>query len=348
MKSAVVGAGRIARQHLACLQQMRQAEVVGVCDLSPARAQSTAERFGIDGWYTDYGHMLAQTRPQVVHVTTPVPTHFRLASEALEHGAHVFVEKPITASFEELESLCRTAQAKNRWLIEDHNYLFNTPVQRILGLVEDGRFGEVVHVEASICLDITGPDSPYSGSQGQHPSLAMPGGAISDFLTHLAYLACVFVGPHREVRTIWAKRDPDSTLPADEMRAVIDAERGTAVLTFSCHGQPDGFCVRVQGTKMRAEAQLFEPRLMVERVRGVGPLTPVVNGLSATWSHWWSTWRTLASRLGGGAGAYEGLWNLVQRTYGALEADALPPISMGQIGTVNRLVAALTRAENRV
>ena len=47
MKAALIGAGQIARQHLACLRELPGVEVAAVCDLSPAMAESAAERFGV-------------------------------------------------------------------------------------------------------------------------------------------------------------------------------------------------------------------------------------------------------------------------------------------------------------
>ena len=45
MKTALIGAGQIARQHLACLKTLPGVELIGVCDLSPARAEAAAEQF---------------------------------------------------------------------------------------------------------------------------------------------------------------------------------------------------------------------------------------------------------------------------------------------------------------
>ena len=118
MKAVLIGAGQIARLHLACLQEIEGVEVRAVCDLSPAAAECAAERFGIPRWYTDSQEMLAVERPDVVHVTTPPSSHFRLATAALQAGAHVFVEKPTTENVEEARAISRTALAAGRALVE--------------------------------------------------------------------------------------------------------------------------------------------------------------------------------------------------------------------------------------
>ena len=63
-----------------------------------------------------------------------------------------------------------------------------------------------------------------------HPCLALAGGAIADFLPHLASLAHLFVGPHRRAHSVWAKRRP-SVLPYDETTSDLErAPDGVDVL----------------------------------------------------------------------------------------------------------------------
>ena len=349
MRAALIGTGQIARQHLACLRELEGVEVAAVCDLSPAMAESAAERFGVPAWYTDHRRMLDEARPDVVHVTTPPPSHFRLAMDALGVGAHVVVEKPATVELVELETLVGLASEKGRVLVEDYNYLFNGAMLAIRALIDSGEFGAVTHVEAMICLDILGPSSPFNDPNAPHPCLSMIGGAIADFLTHLASLSHAFVGPHRAVRATWAKRSgAESPLPSDEFRALVDAERGTALLSFSANTQPDAFWVRVYGEKMQATANLYDTRLTIHRVgRGPKPLVPVWNGLREARDVRRSAFGGLWRKLSGGPGAYEGLWELLARTYGALGAGAESPISSSQIVAVNRLVADMKAEESR-
>ena len=206
IKAALIGTGQIARQHLSCLSELPEVEVVGVCDLSPALAESTAERFGIPAWYTDHRRLLDEVRPDVVHVTTPPTSHFPLAMAALDAGAHVIVEKPATVTRAELETLIDHASERGRVVVEDYNYIFNDAPRGILGLMASGEFGAVNHVDVLICLDILASGSPFADPNAPHPCLSMAGGAIADFLPHLASLAHVFIGPHRSVRTLWSKR----------------------------------------------------------------------------------------------------------------------------------------------
>ena len=345
MKAALIGAGQIARQHLACLKTLPGVELAAICDLSPATAEAAAERYGIPAWFTDYRAMLEKARPDVVHVTTPPTSHFRLAMDSLDAGSHVIVEKPATSTFYELETLTRRADEAGRHLVEDYNYLFNYAPQEILRRIKSGQFGAVTHVEVLICLDILGPGG-FADPNSPHPALKLAGGAIADFLPHLASLAHCFVGPHRTAKTVWTKRKP-SLLPFDEFRSVVAAERGTASLSFSSNSQPDAFWLRVYGERMQATANLFETRLTFDGPRNVPkPLRPFFSSLEEGKDIRRAAAATLLRKFKG-PGAYEGLWEFLARTYRALADEFILPITINDVLEVNRMIEALKPTEHQ-
>ncbi len=342
LKAAVIGAGYIAREHLDALRSMKNARVVGICDLSPTLAEATAEEYGADAWYTDHRRMLAEQSPDVVHVTTPPKSHVPLGLEVLESGAHALIEKPIATEASDLRKLVAAARDNDRILVEDYNYLFNPPVQRILELIRTGEFGEVVHVDLQFCVGILGKGSKHADPNAPTPFAGLPGGAVADFVTHLAYLTHAFVGPHNRVQTSWQSRSGDPVVPFDEFRALIDANRGTACVGFSAHAQPDVFSLKVHGTRMRATASLFEPLLSLERLHaGPRPLMPVWNGFAAARAYSSSAMRGLWGKLKGQPGTYQGLWIFLEALYARIEAGEAPPVSLDDIVAVNELVAAL-------
>jgi len=345
VKAALIGAGQIARQHLSCLKALPGIELAAICDLSPATAEAAAERYGIGAWYTDHRAMLEEARPDVVHVTTPPRSHFGLAMDSFDAGAHVIVEKPATSTFEELEALVRRARKVDRHIIEDYNYVFNHAPQEILRRIMSGQFGAVTHVEVLICLDILGPSS-FADPNSPHPALTLAGGAIADFLPHLASLAYLFVGPHKTAQTVWTKRK-STLLPFDEFRAVVDAERGTAALGFSSSSQPDAFWLRVYGERMQSTANLFETRLTFDGPRDVPkPLRPFFSGLEEGKTIRRAALATLLRKFKG-PGAYEGLWELLARTYRALADGSALPVTASHVLGVNRMIEALKPREQR-
>jgi predicted dehydrogenase len=213
-------------------------------------------------------------------------------------------------------------------------------------LVDSGELGEVADVQVQLFLDIGAPGSRFVDRNAPHPCLGMRGGAIADFLTHIAYLAHVFAGRSRVLRTAWSKRVRESLLPVDEFRALLEGDRAMAGVAFSANAQPNGFWVRVIGTKIHAETNLFEPpRLTLRRVRkGARPVMTFVDGIVESRDIFVGAVRGLWRKLGG-VSIYDGLSFLVRRTYAALEEGGAPPVPIEEIDDVARLVDDFTRSE---
>ncbi|MCI0669144.1 MAG: Gfo/Idh/MocA family oxidoreductase, partial [Myxococcaceae bacterium] len=106
---AVVGAGYIADFHVKAIKALGGAELVAVCDLSRTRVDRFADSHGIQGRYTDLGKLLAECRPDVVHVLTPPNAHFEPCRQALEGAADVLVEKPLCHTVAECAELVSAA-----------------------------------------------------------------------------------------------------------------------------------------------------------------------------------------------------------------------------------------------
>ena len=83
-----------------------------------------------------------------VIIATPVRTHYRLAKEALLHGKHVLVEKPLTASVVEAEELVALAKERERVLMVGHTFEYNPAVNELRKLVRSGDLGKIYCIEA--------------------------------------------------------------------------------------------------------------------------------------------------------------------------------------------------------
>src|ERR1019366_8219804 len=145
-------------------------------------------------------------------------------------------------------------------------------------------------------------------------------------------LVHIFTGSVVDLRTIWTKHTANSPLPADEFRGLIKGERATAIVDFSGNAQPNGYWIRVVGTRMYAETNLLEPpRLILRRFRvGEPALMSLVDGIAEARDVLTGTvagfWRKLA-----GTSSYDGLPELIARIYRSLEKCEAQPIPLGGI-----------------
>lgn len=345
MKALVVGAGAISRQHLGCLKRIATVSEVHVCDLSPVTARAMADRFDLDSWSTDLETALGEIQPDVVHVATPPTSHHDISLRAMQAGAHVIVEKPATLVPAQLRDLVEFAEHRGLMLVEDYNYIFNPGVRAAVSGIDAGDYGDLVHVDVEIALDIYGEGSPYLDPALNGSFTRMKGGPIADFLPHLASLGHAFVGPHSRVQSIWTHTHPSTPFP-DGFRALVQGERATATLAFSARAQPDLFLVRVEGTRQRSHLNIFEGRGSRERQLDTArPLIPLLNGLREGRDIGFGSLRALSGKLSGGPAAYQGLWTLVEAVYAAAASGLPPPVTPRQMLEVTALVEALTEEQ---
>lgn len=350
MKTAVIGTGVICEQHLIGLSRVAGARLVGVCDLSPAMAQYTADRFHADATYADYREMLDAARPDVVHVLTPPPTHLRLVTDCLDAGAHVFVEKPAAPTYSELAQLLDASARTGKLLVEDHNYRFNQAVQQIEQLVEEGELGTIGEVEVRMVLGIRGEGGRFADKHLRHPSHDMPAGVIHEFITHLCYLALMFVPPDQprvaeRVNSLWSNHGGGEHFRYDDLDATAIVGNTHLRVRFSCHTGPDCFTLRVRGSEGWAETDLFLPHVRVVKPRPGGKqLSPLVNQFAGGWTLLSASARSFRDKIMQRS-AYEGLHELVARLYGALESGGPLPVTTQDMQDTSQLVDTLVAGQ---
>lgn len=83
-----------------------------------------------------------------VVIVTPVRTHYALARQALLHGKHVLVEKPLTDNVEQAEELVALAQEQHRVLMVGHTFEYNPAVNELRNLIQSGDLGRIYCIEA--------------------------------------------------------------------------------------------------------------------------------------------------------------------------------------------------------
>ena len=337
-RAAIIGLGGVSAMHVRKLARLPGVEIAGICDLSQTVADAVAERDGVGPVFTDHRRLLAEVRPDAVHVTTPPHTHRAIACDALEAGAHVLVEKPIATSWSDYAAMRDAARRADRMLVENHNYLFGDTVQRALAAVREGRIGDVVTVDVSYGIPLAQRDGPYAERHLPHFAHAMPGGAMQNFATHAAYLTLAFLGDFRDVHVWTGRRAPDG-LSDDEMRALVTAERRCGVLTLTSHAQPSYCWVLVRGDAGTLELDVYNWRLHIEGA-GAGP-AKIGAGLRHGAGYVASTLALTARAATARHDYYQGLERLLALFYEAIGTGGPPPVPPEDMDRTNRLMAAL-------
>jgi len=119
---AVIGSGYLGRFHAQKYANLPEAELVGVVDTNPARAEEVAKETHTSP-LSDYRDLYGQIK--AASVVVPTPLHYSIAKDLLEHDIHVLLEKPMTTTLEEAQELNLIARKKNLVLQVGHLERFN-------------------------------------------------------------------------------------------------------------------------------------------------------------------------------------------------------------------------------
>jgi len=139
MRTAVIGVGYLGRFHAQKYASLADSTLVGVADPCARARDSVAAELGVPA-HADYRELLGAV--DAVSIVTPTPSHYETAKAFLEAGAHVLVEKPMTATVSEAESLVSLARRAARVLQVGHLERFNAAVQAVQPALKVPRFIE--------------------------------------------------------------------------------------------------------------------------------------------------------------------------------------------------------------
>jgi predicted dehydrogenase len=181
VKVAVLGVGALGQHHARIYAELAAAggvEFVGLFDADANRAKAIASRHDVPVFPT---RLAAGEAADALSIVTPTSTHFDLASELLQSGKHVLVEKPMTDSAGEAADLVRLAQEADRVLQVGHVERFNPVFDYLQKVIKQPRFIETHRL------------SPY-------PARSIDIGVVLDLMIHDLDIVLAFVdSPIKEV-----------------------------------------------------------------------------------------------------------------------------------------------------
>ncbi|UCE18907.1 MAG: Gfo/Idh/MocA family oxidoreductase [Gemmatimonadota bacterium] len=131
IKVGVVGLGHLGRHHIRIYSELKEAELIGGYDIDRALAE---ERCGALGTvpFSSYEELLNEI--DALNIVVPTVSHYEVALPALKRGIHVLIEKPISRTVEEADSLIKEAKKQNCVLQVGHIERFNRAMRAVRNL----------------------------------------------------------------------------------------------------------------------------------------------------------------------------------------------------------------------
>ena len=155
IRVGVVGTGYLGRLHARILTEIPEANVIGFVEPNDAVAADVESSLGL----TRFASVAALAKEiECAVVATPTTTHGEVATELLESGCDVMIEKPITATVEEARTLIELAAKNGRLIQVGHVERYNPAIMAVAELVRGTRYFEAerlgVFVPRSLDVDV--------------------------------------------------------------------------------------------------------------------------------------------------------------------------------------------------
>lgn len=267
VRIGLIGAGWMGRAHTTAFHNARM--IFGedmpvfelVSDVSEEQVSKFAEQMGYHRYTTDWMDVISDPNVDLVDVATPNCMHFQMAKAALEHGKHVFCEKPLSLSAEESRILAGLAKEKGVVNYCGFSNVMNPANQYIKELVQSGKLGKIMRVHATYDQDmLLDPSIPLAW---RHKKKLAGSGALGDLCSHLLSVSQMILGDMDRVCAVDSIVIPERPLsPGSEEMGQVENDdvitflvkyKNGAIGDFSSSrvatGRKNYFYYEIQGTE---------------------------------------------------------------------------------------------------
>ena len=147
VRVAVVGYGYWGSKHVRVLSTMPDVAVT-VVDSDLGRLEEAAAHYpSVQSTATDLDDAMDDI--DAVLVATPPGSHYAIAMQALKHGKHVLVEKPLATSVAQAEDMVAVAAENNVQLMVGHTFEHNPAVRQLREIIRSGQLGRVLYIDSA-------------------------------------------------------------------------------------------------------------------------------------------------------------------------------------------------------
>ena len=218
VRIAVVGCGRISRNHFEAIAHIDDLQLVSVADSDASRAQAVGAEQGVPA-FASLDEMLAAVPSDLVAICTPSGLHPQHGIVAARAGRHVLTEKPMAISLAAADDLVQACDAAGVHLFVVKQNRLNPAIQLLRRAVDKGRFGRIY--SANTTVRWTRPQEYYD-AEPWRGTWEFDGGAFMNQASHYVDLMQWLVGP---VESVMAKT-------ATQARRIEAEDSGVALLKF--------------------------------------------------------------------------------------------------------------------
>jgi D-apiose dehydrogenase len=141
LQGALIGCGFFAVNQMHCWGEVEGARIVAICDRDPDRLRLIGDQFGIARRYSDAAELFADGGFDFVDIATTVQSHRALVEMAAAHTVPAICQKPFAPTLADAKAMVAAADAAGIALMIHENFRWQTPIQAVRKVLEEGAIG---------------------------------------------------------------------------------------------------------------------------------------------------------------------------------------------------------------
>jgi predicted dehydrogenase len=205
LKVAVVGAGILGSRHARVFAEQPECELVAVIDINEERAKKVAAPLNAKA-FTDFQKVLDNEKVEVLAIATPDHLHRAPALAALKAGKHIFMEKPIATTLEDITAITAASEAASATVsMVNYSQRYLTDYAWIKQHIMAGAIGQ-----------------PVLATSIKHDTIYVPTGMIASWASNTSPI--YFMSSHDLDLVHWFVGSDPVQVAAHETRGVLEAK----------------------------------------------------------------------------------------------------------------------------
>ena len=170
----VLGCANIAvRSLIPAFAASDRYRVRAIASRSLEKAQVVAEKYNCKA-YGSYEELIADNDIDIVYVSLPTGLHYEWGKKVLLSEKHLFSEKSLACSYDEVKELVDIAREKHLLVMENFQFRFHSQTQWVRDVIASGKLGEVRCFRSSFGFP------PFQDADNIRYSKNLGGGALLD------------------------------------------------------------------------------------------------------------------------------------------------------------------------
>jgi predicted dehydrogenase len=225
VRLGIIGCGLAAKElHLPALKRLNNKfEITALANHTEPKAKELSEILGGVPYMLDYHDLLKRDDVDAVDIALPIDLNYQAAKDALDHGKHVILEKPIAGTLEEAREMLSFPSKYDKVMMIAENFRYRNVYKKVKEIIKNGTIGEAYAANWNLYYYVP-VESKYAQTEWRQKH-KYPGGFMNDAGVHnVAALRLIF-GEILSANALTKSVNPAIGVP-DTMSMQFVTERG--------------------------------------------------------------------------------------------------------------------------